>query len=218
MAACTATWANTAGCCVSPIPTEQDPMKSCGPCTETTQIYTSNTYTGAEDDAAPDAVRSFTLTIKVLQEMHARTRAPRAGVRHATGDKYDSATIDSDFKRSSSTSGPQRDAEQCPKPRTGEHGKGGTCCTNVRRLTSSLPTNTLTQLRRQPRHLTTCPRCALRVRSGGARPRRPHLPQQGHARGPPVFRGVRAVLRRRREKVPRAHAAPTGRDGRCRRR
>ena len=73
-------------------------MESCGPCTKTNPMDTSNTYTGAEDDAAPDAVRSFTLTIKVLQEMHARTRAPRAGVRHATGDKYDNATIDSDFK------------------------------------------------------------------------------------------------------------------------
>ena len=58
---------------------------------------TSATCAAEGDDHAPDAVRSFTLTIKVLQEMHAQTRAPRVGVRHASGDKYDNATIDSDF-------------------------------------------------------------------------------------------------------------------------
>ena len=90
MAACAASWAHAAYCCVAP-----NPIESFAPCPDTAPMDTSNTSTGAEDDAAPDAVRSFTLTIKVLQNIHARTRAPRAVVRHATGDKYD---IDSDFK------------------------------------------------------------------------------------------------------------------------
>ena len=73
-------------------------MVSCIPCTETAPRDTSNTYTGGKDDAAPDAVCSFMLTIKVLEEMHARTRAQCVVFRHASGNKYDNATIDSDFK------------------------------------------------------------------------------------------------------------------------
>ena len=97
MAACSTTWAHKAGCCAAPMQTEPDPVESCIPCTETAPMDTSATCAAEGDDHAPDAVRSFTLTIKVLQEMHAQTRAPRVGVRHASGDKYDNATIDSDF-------------------------------------------------------------------------------------------------------------------------
>ena len=88
-------------------------------------------------------------TIKVLKEMHTRMRAPRAGIRHATGDKYDNATINSDLKlildlRSATRCRAVPDAaDRRAQRKRNEHSASGTSFTNVRQCTSSLPPNKL---------------------------------------------------------------------------
>ena len=93
MAACAATWAHATGCCVAPMELETVPESA-------TMETECPTCTGAEVDATPvpDAVRTFTLMVNALEEMHAQRLQPRAGVRSASGGKYDQATIDTDIR------------------------------------------------------------------------------------------------------------------------
>ena len=80
MAACAATWAHATGCCVAPMELETAPESA-------TMETECPTCTGAEVDATPvpDAVRTFTLMVNALKEMHASVgrRTPAFGMPRA---------------------------------------------------------------------------------------------------------------------------------------